>query len=737
MKIKNSFLLMSLFLAFNGYGQTMKETKLTSYVDPFIGTLGEGNVYAGACLPHSFVKLGPDCKSNSGAAGYKKNKDIEGFSHLHISGMGGPMYGNIQLMPTTGPIVTLNHSSATENEKASPGFYKVGLTKYKTKAELTSTAHAGFHRYTFPETEKANILIDVGATLYGTSKGWNSSIPIGGEVNVDEKNNAVYGFNTFEGGRSTTKPWQVYFYAIFDTPFKTFGTWRDSVKFDQQKTIKGNEIGAYLTFMTKDAQQIMVKVGISMINESHAKQNMEKEISDWDFEGIKKKAEDSWEKELSKIEINGTSETEKKIFYTALYHTLLMPSDWTGENPVFDFKRPYYEDFLCVWDIFRTVSPLMTLISTQKQVDMLNTLLDIYKKDGWLPDAHSALQREHIQVGTNADVLFSDAFVKGLKGIDYNLAFEAMKKNAEDTLIYAVPSAGRIGLSSYKKNHFVAADASFPGRRMTVSRTLEYVYDDFCIYQLAKGLKRDTDASRYLERSFWYKNHWDPKLKLMRGKNTDGSWSIPFNPNKSETGNNFYEGQAYTWTYTAPHDVKGLINLFGDKEIFVDSLTKSVSSHYEAFNEPCMLQIYLFVWAGRPDLTQKFVRKATKENFTADYDGLPGNDDSGTTSAWYVWSRMGIFPVAGQNLYIVGSPSAEKTTIHLESGKDILILAKNASEKNIYIQSAKLNGKPYDKAFFSQDEIRNGAKFEFIMGEKPSIWGRKMIPPSLSDAFKK
>jgi len=440
---------------------------------------------------------------------------------------------------------------------------------------------------------------------------------------------------------------------------------------------------------------------------------------------------------LKKIEVKGISEKDSRIFYTALYHSMLTPSDWTGENPLFDYKRPYYEDFLCIWDIFRTVSPLLTLISTQRHTDMLNTLLDIYKQDGWLPDAHSALQREHIQVGTNADVLFADAYVKGLKGIDYNLAYEAMKRNAEDTSSQntKVYSAGRIGLASYKKLHYVAADAPFRGRRMTVSRTLEYVYNDFCVYQLAKGLNKTEDAARYKGRTTWYKNHWDNSLKLMRGKNMDGSWITPFNTAKYETGINFYEGHAYTWTYTAPHDVKGLIDLFGGKKAFVDSLTYAVSNHYEAYNEPGMLQVYLFVWAGRPDLTQKFVRKAAAEHFTDSDNGLPGNDDSGTTSAWYVWSRLGIFPVAGQNIYIIGSPSAPQSTMHLESGKDVGIIAHNASEKNIYIQSAKLNGKKYEKAFFTHDDIKNGAKFEFEMGAASSGWGSKYAPPSLSDKF--
>ena len=720
-----------LCVTFDIKGQILSEKGLTDYVDPFIGTLGEGNVFSGACLPHGFVKLGPDCKFNSGASGYKKNKDIEGFSHLHISGMGGPLYGNIQLVPTTGDVYHLDHFSGKNNETARPGYYKVGLTKYNTVAELTSTAHCGFHRYTFPKSESSHILVDVGATLYGVNQSWSSSMPIGGEVHVDAANKSVWGFNTYKGGRSTRKPWTVYFFAEFDTEFDSFGTWCDSLIYNDQSHIQGSEIGAFLNFKTESDQQVNVKVGISMISTEHAKASLKDEIPDWNFDSIRDLADIQWEKELKKIEIKCASEKEYRIFYTALYHALFSPSDWTGENKVFDYNRPYYEDFLCIWDIYRTVCPLLTLISTEQYVDMLNTLLDIYKHDGWLVDAHSSLQREFTQVGSNADVLFSDAFVKKIKGIDYKLAYEATMKNATDTsfLNQNISYAGRPGLPEYIKYKYIPADCN---QKKTVSRTLEYIYNDFCIYQLALKFGSEDEIDMLKDRCLWYRNLWDEDLKLVRGRNKDGSWISPYNPSKAETGVNFYEGHAYTWSYSVPHDVKGLIELFGGKEQFVDSLTYAISNHYEAYNEPCMLQIYLFVWAGRPDLTQKFVREAIAGNFSNGYDGLPGNDDSGTTSAWYLWSRMGIFPVAGQNLYIIGSPSNEETVINLESGKTVKISAYNTSDKNIYIQSAKLNGKEYNKAFFTHDDIVNGAHFEFIMGDKPSNWGKNYTPASFT-----
>lgn len=717
--------------------------RLTQYVNPFIGTLGDGNVFAGACLPHGFVKLGPDTKSFSGASGYKRKQPINGFSHLHITGMGGPLYGNIQLMPTTGPVNGLDHSSEPSDEKCSPGYYAVRLDRYNVKAELTATAHVGYHQYAFPKSNAAHILVDVGATLYGTGRDWNSSVAVGGEVYVDAKNKAVYGYGIYGGSRSTKKDWKVYFYAVFDTPFESSGTWNDSVKTDQSTHVTGKRIGAILTFITAESQKISSKVGISMISTEDARLSISQEIPAWNFEDIKSAADTKWERELEKIEVKGLNQHDARVFYTAMFHGLLVPSDWTGENPGLDKKQVYYEDFLCLWDIYRTLGPLLSLISTKEYTDMLNTLLGIYDRDGWLPDAHSALQREFIQVGTSADMMFADAYVKGLKGIDYAKAYQAIKKNGTDTTFknQATRYAGRVALPDYLKNHYVSADTMHHyqsldtfrlSRKCSVSKSLEYSYGDFGIYEVAKGLGKTTDAAIFKERSLWYKNLWDNQTKKMRGRYPDGTWVNPFYPEKYQNNVNYYEGNGYTWTYFAPQDVAGLINLFGGRKNFVDSLSDAITHHYEAFNEPGMLQIYLFNWAGRPDLTQKFLRKVLIGSFNDTDAGLPGNDDSGTTSLWYLWSRMGVYPVAGQNLYVIGSPSYPETVIHQQSGKDLKIIARNASPENIYIQSAKLNGKPYLKTYFTHDGVKNGAVFEFVMGPAPSQWGRNSVLPSIS-----
>ena len=744
-RIKKYSLLLSITLLLNNLvcAQHIGK-KLTQYVDPFIGTLGEGNVFAGACLPHGFVKLGPDTKFNSGASGYKRNLAINGFSHLHITGMGGPLYGNIQLIPVTGKVNGLSHSALPSKEKAAPGYYAVTLNKFKTDVELTATQHVGFHRYTFPQTDSAHVLIDVGATLYGVGIDWSSSVPVEGEVHIDPKTNAVYGYGVYKGSRSTRSPWKVYFYAMFDTPFKGYDTWNDSVKTVQNKDVKGKRIGAILNFKTKAAQRIAIKVGISMISSADAQLNISQEIPDWDFENIRSKASALWEKELHKIEVKGLTDQEATIFYTALYHGLLVPSDWTGQNPKLNKKETYYEDFLCLWDIYRTMGPLLTLISTKEYADMLNTLLGIYDRDGWLPDAHSALQREFIQVGTSADMMFADAYLKGVKGVDYKKAYQAIKKNGIDTSFvnYPVLYGGRRALPDYERNHFVSVDTVSHyrsldtdrfSRKCSVSKSLEYSYGDFAIYEMAQGLGLTADAKLFKERSFWYKNLWDDHVKKMRGRYKDGSWITRFTPEKYQNNLNYYEGNGYTWSYFVPHDVTGLINLFGGRKAFVDSLSDAIDKHYEAFNEPGMLQIYLFNWAGRPDLTQKYIRQILTGSFSATDAGLPGNDDSGTTSLWYLWSRLGIYPVAGQNLYVFGSPSYPETVIHQQSGKDLRIIAKNVSSKNIFIQSAKLNGVAYRKSYLRHEDLKNGAILEFTMGPAPSAWASDSTPPALSN----
>jgi predicted alpha-1,2-mannosidase len=712
------------------------------YVDNFLGTEGDGWVYPGATLPFGFVQASPDTGLGSYAAGYKFTRNITGFSQQHLSGMGGPLFGEVALLPMTGDLVKPADISSTgkSEEAASPGYYTVKLAPWNTKAELTVTQHVALHRYTFPEHQLSRILVDVGACLYGVSADWKSSRPIGGEVKIDADKREVSGFMQFEGGRyeghkEKMRKWKVYFAARFDTAFDSTGTWDDSAQlFDGKNANQGKEIGAYLNFKTKAGQVINSQVAVSFHSVEQARGYFAKETPTWDFDLAKQQARAIWEKTLSKIEVEGGSEDQRKMFYTAMYRLHVTPNNWTGEAPLhYDQSKPYYENILCLWDTFRTVNPMHTLINPQVQTDIVNTLLSYYKNDGWTGDAHSAWSYEHVQNGSSADIVIADAYVKKLPGVDWKLAYEAIRKNAfvdQNPNETIRPYVGRYRLDDYRKYNYLPSDiAAF--KVQGVSRTLEYVYNDFSVLTLARQYGTPQEIADLESRMLWYKNLWDSERGFMRGKNKDGSWTDPFKETQHETGSQYYEGHAWTWSWFVPHDNQGLINLHGGKKQFVEKLTTAVDSHYEAYNEPGMLQTFQFIHAGRPDLTQKYVRKAMT-HFNATHAGLPGNDDSGTTSTWLMWAMLGLYPNAGQDYYYLGTPTFAKATIHLGNGKKIVINAPKTSDKNLYVSKASLNGKPWKQAWLRHSDIINGAQIDFSMSDKASSWGAGTPPPSLS-----
>lgn len=713
-------------------------------VDPFIGTAGDGNVYPGVTLPFGFIQVSPDTGPGSGAGGYKHDKNIDGFSQQHISGMGGPLYGEVSLLPMTGPLA--NPSSLTSTgksaEAASPGYYTVTLAPWDVKVELTATRHVALHKTTFPANEQSRIVIDAGHCLYGTGANWGSAKPIGGEVKIDAAQHEVSGYMVYSGARGGSKrTWKVYFAAQVDTPFESFGTWDDTGALSDGSTQgQGNEIGAYLNFKTTSGQVIQARVAVSFRSVEQARGYFAKEEPGYDFAQAQQQARAAWITALDKINVEGGTAAQRTQFYTAFYHLHVTPNDWTGEAPERYADATYYENILCMWDTFRTVNPLLTLIEPKIQADIVNSIIGYYTHDGWTGDAHSAHSYEHVQNGSNADVILADAYVKKLPGIDWKLAYAAMRKNAfvdQNPKAASRPDRGRFRLDDYRQFHYLPSDAVTPtdlaqNRDIQgVSRTLEYVYDDFCVLTLAQELGTAEDIADLKSRLLWYQNVWDKESGFMRGKNKDSSWFEPFDPTKTETGPEYYEGHAWTWSWYVPHDVQGLIQLLGGPVPFVEKLRTACEKYYQAFNEPCMLETFLFIHAGRPDQTQFFVRKALA-NFTTAPDGLPGNDDSGTTSSWLLWAMLGIFPNAGQDFYYIGSPTFTQATLQLGHGKQFVIKAPQASAENLYIQSATLNGKPWPQAWLRHGDLINGGELVLQMGAKPSTWGALVLPPSIS-----
>ncbi|WP_438481941.1 GH92 family glycosyl hydrolase [Oleiharenicola lentus] len=709
-------------------------------VDPFLGTAAEGNVYPGATLPFGFIQVSPDTGPGSMAGGYKFDRNIVAFSQQHISGMGGPILGEISVFPATGEIRDPANIASTGKsaEAATPGYYTVTLAPWNVKIELTATSHMALHRHTFPARSPARVLVDVGHCLYGQQsdkpRNWGSAYPTGGEVRIDRDKQEVSGYMVYQAGRSTTKPWKVYFVARFDTPFASAGTWNDDGLITAARaTTAGKEIGACLDFDTTSKQVVQTKIAVSWRSLDQARGYLDAQ-SGWDFDAVKKQARDTWEQTLSAIKVEGGTTEERTKFYTALYRAHLTPNNWTNESPDRYGSLTYYENLLCLWDTFRTVNPLFTLIQPKINADIVNSIINYHRIDGWTGDAHSAHQYEHVQNGSHADTIIADAYVKELPGIDWSAAYAAIRKNAfEDPnpTINERPVIGRFRLNDYLQHQYLPTDVSDHKDVQAVSRTLEYVHNDFSVYTLAKEHGSPGDIKALEDRITWYRHLWDANSGFMRGKKSNGDWLTPFDPLQLETGRQYYEGHAWTWSWYVPHDPQGLINLMGGDEAFIKKLTIACENYYEAFNEPCMLETYLFIHGGRPDLTQRFVREAQR-HFTTSHDGLPGNDDSGTTSAWLVWTMLGIYPNAGQDYYYVGSPVFSKATIRLGNGKEIILNAPATSADARYIASAKLNGRPLGSAWFRHGAIKDGATFDFTMTTTPTNWGRTSRPPSWS-----
>lgn len=718
------------------------------YVDPFIGTEGDGNTFPGVSLPFGFVQVSPDtAETKYSAGGYRHSKPINAFSQQHISGMGGPLYGHVSIFPMSGTLDEPSEITSTgkSDEVASPGYYSVRLKPWDIKVELTATRHAGVHRHTFAGKADSRVLVDAGHVLFGTGSNWGSAKPIGGEVKVDPATREVHGFMTYRGARSALPTWKVFFVARFDKPFAAFGTWDDrAVLADASRQVAGNEIGAYLKFDAKAGDQVTSKIAVSYRSLDQARGYLN-EVRGFDFDGTVKAARAEWSKVLNRVVVEGGTADQRTQFYSALYRVHLTPNDWTGEAPLRYGSRTYYENILCLWDTFRTVNPLLTLIQPGVQRDIVNTLIDYHETDGWTGDAHSAWVYEHVQNGSNADVVIADAFAKKLPGIDYRRAYAAIRKNAfvdNDPAIEGRPSRGRFHLDAYRRHGYVPTDTTKRYESVqAVSRTLEYAHNDFAVGTLAAQFGTPEDRRDLAKRQFAYRNVWDASVGFMRGRLRDGSWYTPFNGSGTPLGDNkdvnqltnrqYYEGHPWTWSWYVPHDPQGLINLMGGDKPFIDKLTIAVDQYYEPYNEPGMLQTYLFIHAGQPDLTQRYVRKALT-HFNAGPSGLPGNDDSGTTSAWLVWSMLGLYPNAGQDYYYVGSPVFTKATITLGNGKRVVIAAPQSSADRSYVTSARLNGKPIPRAWLRHAELIGGARLDLEQSDRPGNWGSVDRPPSLS-----
>lgn len=673
------------------------------YVDPRIGSEGLGRTFPGPCMPYGMAKPGPDAVTMPNAGWASIPEPVKGFSQMHVSGTGGGQkYGNILIQPYFDSKEIIQKRV---DEKVSLGYYACTFEN-GIQTEITASERCAFYRLDFGKKQKGKLLIDV-ATFLGID-----TIPdkreaqqyVDSYVTCDGKY-AVSGWSTVRGGWNNGGPYTVYFYLQSDVPL--------------YNKVKESKTRLDVAF---SKSTVNLKVGISHISIAQAKRN----IPTRGFDAQLKHLRETWNGKLRKIEIAGT-EKQKRMFYTGIYHTMLMPVDKSGENPHFS-DTPYYDDYYAIWDTYRTSMPLLTLIDEDKQRDMIHSLLNIYKHDGYMPDARSGNWNGRTQGGSNAEIVIADAFAKGMKGIDYELALKAMIKDAEvpptdhDGYLGSVPDEkhGRGGLKEYNTLGYIPYGIDRAG-----NRTVEYSYDDWCIAQVAKGLGHQDLYQKYLKRSANWRNLWreDYEWQGMRGfimpRDADGRWLdsvpwgkskvyqplIPYRPDTKVApwylpwwSTFFYEALSAEYSLSIPHDVPGLVELCGGKEAFINRLhTFFANKHYNVANEPSFITPYLYHWVDRTDLSVARIRQIVNDNYDDTPLGLPGNDDSGAMSSWLVFNMMGLYPVAGQNLYLVGSPLIPEYTIHLENGKKLQV-----------VRDEKM--KSWDRKFLTHELLTSGGK---------------------------
>ena len=745
--MKTKILILTLF--FLGFACSKEKISLTTYVDPFIGTDGGGNTFPGATIPFGMVKLGPDCGDKLSNSGYVPGVEIYGFSHTHVSGTGGgPKYGNILVMPFTGKFELGEISSPPENYLASPGYFAVDLKKYGVRSELSASHSVGFHRYTFPDNVKKGILINAGSFLGKGACCGEAQELVGSEIRIVSETR-IEGFTRIRGGWNKGGEYTVFFTALFDTPADRYGVWEDDNVFPLEKTRKnsGHETGAYFFYTNESTTIVNMKVGISFISTEKSYENIMREINHWDFKKVRDHAEIRWNDALGKITIENDRNDVKTIFYTSLYHAMLMPTDRTGENPKWTSQQPYYDDYYAIWDTFRATHPLLTLIQKERQIDMIRSLIDIYNHEGYMPDARSGNYTGRTQGGSNCDVLIADAFLKGLDGIDYENALESMIKNAEISPGDSHQKWGRGGIENYNSLGYITTNHERAG-----SRTVEYAYNDYCIYRVAKGLGKDSITAEYLQRSANWVNLWRPvedsgAKGFIMPRKTNGEWDadfrgrawdpvkdwypVDFTVHTAGTWSDFfYEADSWEYSFYVPHDVRGLIEKCGGNDAFVERLDTFFNREYfSVSNEPSFLTPCLYIYAGRQDRTTVAVRHIISEKYNTSTRGLPGNDDSGSMSAWAAFHLMGFYPNAGQDIYLITAPHFDKVSINLGDGDIFTIIVHDLSAQNIYINKVILNGKRLDRAWFRHDEIQNNAVLEFFMGSEPDNSWAKEPPP--------
>ena len=756
MKNITNFILLVLLLlvAFSSYGQLSSEETIdnTKYVNTFIGTGGHGHTFPGATTPYGMVQLSPDTRTLGWDAcgGYHHtDASILGFSHTHLSGTGISDLGDFLFMPFSGeakvtpgtpedPDSGYRSRFSHSDETSSPGYYSVLLKDYNIEAEVTATKRAGFHKYKFNNGGESGIIIDLAHTIYPDHKPSHQFKVI--------SDTEIAGYKG-SGGWAVTQ--DIFFHAKFNKPF-TATFYENGKKIDDLPIGKSKHLVAVLSFDTTEGEEVLSKVGISSVDYSGAKKNLESEIKNWDFDKVKIDAHKSWKKELSKINVKGGTEDEKTIFYTALYHTSIAPNTFSDvdfryrgmDRKIHKTDNENTYTVFSLWDTFRAYNPLKTITDPDRTNAFIKTLLTKYDQGGVLPKWELHGNYTGCMIGYHAVPVIVDAYKKGIKDFDVEKAYKAIVHAATfDTINIIFPSKRiknilmPMGKFYNETMDYIPADLE----NESVSTALEYAYNDWCIAQMAKELGKTDDYNRFMKRSKKYTQYYDTKTGFMRGKKADGNWREPFDPRYSKHRKDDYtEGNAYQWSWFVPHDVPGLVDLVGGKETFIKNLDVLFSTsselvgddvsgdisgligQYAHGNEPSHHISHMYNYVGEPWKTQEITDQIMSELYFNNPNGLAGNEDCGQMSAWYVLNAMGFYSFSpGDPTYSIGRPIFDEVEINLPTGKKFVIKTKNNSSENKYIQTTKLNGKKLDTPFFTHEQLIAGGTLEFKMGSLP------------------
>jgi len=718
------------------------------------GLMGFGGAYPGATMPFGMIHPGPDTGRDTAetpilhVAGYFYGDDkVQGFSNLHIHGIGAPDYGYLLFQPTVGMddtktrergyVATFDHASETLH----PGYYAVTMEPNAIRAELTCTDRAAIHRYTWKEGDDAVVLFDVGHARGGRISD--------ASITVDPETGRMEGHATLQGGlsgRGGVGGIKTYFAAQIDRPIGDHGLWVDGVLDPDATTADvvevdsedGVDVGVYLHVTPDEAGQARIRIAVSYIGVAEARANLEAELDDWDFDRVEAAAGDAWEDVLARASVEGGTADQRAIYYTALYHSFLMPvlfTDADGRYRGFDREvhdagdATFYSNF-SLWDTYRTLHPLLTLLVPDVQRDMVVSLVRMYEQGGFFPRWPIGLGESGSMIGESAFIVLADSYVKGVTDFDTGSAWAGIVSSSKLPADGGTDVRPRDCLATCLAAGYCPADQC----GSSVSKTMEYAFDDFAVAQFAEALGKTDEAAIYRARADAWRGLWWDEKQYFWGRNADGSFVEPFDA--LAFVNLFTEGNAWQYRFFVPFDVAGLVDVFGSDTALVDALAEffeesvpeteyagSSGPHYWHGNEPDIHSAYVFAEAGRPDLTQRWARWIADEKYRNAPDGLDGNDDCGTLSAWYVFTALGLYPIPAKDVYVIGSPMFDRATLRL-SGGDLVVSAEGAGPDAVYVQSVTFDGTPWTEPTIPHATLAAGGELHFVMGTEPSDWGQ-------------